>query len=96
MAGRERPLPDPTAGFVCPGTEFLRQATNYEEIGLIGNGQCSGGEGRGGSWRWEWKARPEELWFCSILRLHDSCVSHLDFGRESSQAISNSLRGAVC
>ena len=44
MAGRERPLPDPTAGFVCPGTEFLRQATNYEEIGLIGNGQCSAGE----------------------------------------------------
>lgn len=38
MAGRERPPADPTAGFVCPGTEFLRQATNYEEIGLIGNG----------------------------------------------------------
>jgi len=29
---------DPGAGFVCPGTEFLRQATNYEEIGMIGNG----------------------------------------------------------
>ncbi|XP_037069377.1 cyclin-dependent kinase 6-like [Pollicipes pollicipes] len=37
MAGRERST-DPAAGFVCPGTEFLRQATNYEEIGMIGNG----------------------------------------------------------
>ena len=45
MAGRERPPPDPTAGFVCPGTEFLRQATNYEEIGLIGNGQSMAGQG---------------------------------------------------
>ena len=65
MAGRERPLPDPAAGFVCPGTEFLRQATNYEEIG-----QCLRGER--GSWGWEWEDGSEELCFYFVLNFHDS------------------------